>query len=131
VMFLVYFAAARRTNSIAQTVQPPVQIATPNQNQPQPSPSPLPSVEASPVAVTDRRNDAPPPASTRANVSRNPVSTSTQNGSGALIRLSNGSRIEADEVWRTREGVWYRRAGMVTLLKAGQVKAIEQSSRKQ
>jgi hypothetical protein len=42
-----------------------------------------------------------------------------------LIRLNNGARIEADEVWRTKEGVWYRRNGVVTLLKANRVKSIE------
>jgi hypothetical protein len=38
--------------------------------------------------------------------------------------LTSGARIDADEVWRTRDGVWYRRNGMVTLLKRTQVKAI-------
>jgi hypothetical protein len=38
--------------------------------------------------------------------------------------LTSGAKIEADEVWRTRDGVWYRRNGMVTLLKRSQVKTI-------
>jgi hypothetical protein len=38
--------------------------------------------------------------------------------------LTSGGKIEADEVWRTKDGVWYRRNGMVTLLKRGQVKSI-------
>jgi hypothetical protein len=132
-IFLVYFAAARRSQTVAQTVQPVVQLATPIQPaiSPTPPPSPSPSVEASPV--TERRGDSPAPGSTRATVSRNPVSTSSQNApqTGAVIRLSNGARIEADEVWRTKEGVWYRRNGVVTLIKTSQVKAIEKSSRRQ
>ena len=56
-----------------------------------------------------------------------PISTSgpgmIKNGK-AVILLTTGSRIAADEVWRTRDGVWYRRDGIVTLLKRGQVKAI-------
>jgi hypothetical protein len=136
VLFLVYFTAVRRQQSVAQPVQPPVQIAHPIQPDaspiPMPSPSPSPSVEASPAA-TARHSPSPTPASTRASVSKSPVSTSTQAGTqtGALIRLTNGARIEADEVWRTKDGVWYRRNGMVTLLKAGQVRAIERSSRRQ
>ena len=39
-----------------------------------------------------------------------------------MIMLTSGGKIEADEVWRTKDGVWYRRNGMVTLLKRGQVK---------
>jgi hypothetical protein len=38
--------------------------------------------------------------------------------------LTSGGKIEADEVWRTKDGVWYRRNGIVTLLKRGQVKNI-------
>lgn len=130
VAFLVYFAAARRSQPVAQIVQPAVQLATPNPPAMSPTvtPSPSPSVEASPV--TERRSDSQAPGSTRATVSRNPVSTSNQNApqTGAIVRLNNGARIEADEVWRTKEGVWYRRNGVVTLLKISQVKAIEKSS---
>jgi cytoskeletal protein RodZ len=65
-----------------------------------------------------------------ANISPNPVSTSANESAKAgpmLVRLNNGASIEADEVWRTREGVWYRRNGIVTLIKANLVKAIEKS----
>lgn len=134
VMFLVYFAAVRRAQSVAQSIQPAVQVTAPSQPAPVPTltPSPSPSVEPSPV-TTDRRNDSPTPTATRANVSKNPVSTSTRSETqtGALIRLTNGARIEADEVWRTKEGVWYRRNGLITLLKGSQVKAIEKSTQNQ
>lgn len=131
VIFLIYFAAARRPQPVVQVVQPAVQLATPSQPEPSPisTPAPSPSIEASPA---ERRSASPVPSSTRVSMSRNPVSTSTQTGTqtSALIRLTNGSRIEADEVWRTKEGVWYRRNGLVTLLKASQVKAIEKSPRR-
>jgi hypothetical protein len=45
-------------------------------------------------------------------------------GGKPVILLTTGAKIEADEVWRTRDGIWYRRAGMVTLLKRNKVKAI-------
>lgn len=48
----------------------------------------------------------------------------TKLGSKPLILLTSGGKIDADEVWRTRDGVWYRRAGIVTLLKHNRVKAI-------
>jgi len=41
-----------------------------------------------------------------------------------VILLTSGGKIDADEVWRTRDGVWYRKNGIVTLLKPGRVKAI-------
>jgi hypothetical protein len=43
----------------------------------------------------------------------------------AIIRLNNGSAIKADEVWETREGIWYRQGGMVTMLRRSSVRAIE------
>jgi hypothetical protein len=62
-------------------------------------------------------------------VSVGPVSTtelkSAENGGKpVIIRLASGGKVEADEVWRTKEGVWYRRDGVVTLLKSNLVKAI-------
>ena len=44
-------------------------------------------------------------------------------GGKPVIMLTSGGKIEADEVWRTKDGVWYRRNGIVTLLKRGQVKS--------
>ena len=48
----------------------------------------------------------------------------TKLGGKPVILLTTGGKIDADEVWRTRDGVWYRRAGIVTLLKHNRVKAI-------
>ena len=45
-------------------------------------------------------------------------------GGKPVILLTSGGRIDADEVWRTRDGVWYRRNGIVTLLKHNRVKSI-------
>jgi len=69
--------------------------------------------------------------SARVALSSSPVSTGgdekTRRGQ-VTIRLTNGTTIEADEVWETGEGIWYRRRGVVTLLERDQVKAIEKPS---
>lgn len=91
------------------------------------SPYPSPSVEPSPSPVA-KTSPTPRETTDRGVVSTNPVSTGRddRNRSGPVtIRLTNGARIEADEAWRTKEGIWYRRQGMVTLLKRSQVRAIE------
>ena len=111
---------------------------SPTSTQVQPSPTPVivavaptsepsPSPEASPVVSPKSQAQAEQPK--RAAISKDPVSTSADNKtSGPIwIRLSNGARIQADEVWRTKEGVWYRRNGVVTLIKANRVKAIEKA----
>ena len=96
-------------------VPSPSPVASPS---PSPSPSPSASPKASPSIST---------AHTRA--TGDPVSTSgpgigTRQGGKPVIMLTSGGKIDADEVWRTKDGVWYRRNGIVTLLKRGQVKNI-------
>ena len=134
VLFLLYFAAAGKSRSQVEPVVPPVELPALAHAAPTPTPvvSPSPLTQETPSVQTERRNESPTTEPTRAAISRHPVSTGTQNSTqtGAVIRLSNGARIEADEVWRTKDGVWYRRNGLVTLLKASQVKGIERASRR-
>lgn len=91
-----------------------------------PSPSPSEMQESSVKTPSPSRTE---PA--RGVISRSPVSTGNENNpshSAVRIRLTNGATVEADEVWRTKEGVWYRRHGMVTLLKRDRVKAIDRTT---
>ena len=113
-------SAATETST---TVQP---VATPSPVAPSPSPSTSPSPSPSPAA-SPKASPSISTAHTRATV--DPVSTSgpgiaTRQGGKPVIMLTSGGKIEADEVWRTKDGVWYRRNGIVTLLKRGQVKTI-------
>lgn len=128
-VFAIYYGVSqlgRKTSAATQapaTVvpapsQPAVTIPSPSPEN-SPSPSPSPSPKSSPAVVST--------AHTRA--TSDPVSTSgpgiaKRQGGKPVILLTSGGRIDADEVWRTRDGVWYRRNGMVTLLKRGQVKSI-------
>jgi hypothetical protein len=121
----VYYVAIRRTaapeSTLAQAT--PVPTSTPAQT-PFSSPTPQSSIEPSP-SPSPRVSPSPRNSPARGAVSSDPVSTSNQRAGAVTIRLTNGARIEADEVWRAKEGIWYRRNGMVTLLKANTVKAIE------
>ena len=72
--------------------------------------------------VTNNQPDSKP-----LRVSSNPVSTGsdTKPGNGSItIRLTDGSTIQADEVWKTKAGIWYRRKGIVTFLKPNRVRSI-------
>jgi hypothetical protein len=67
------------------------------------------------------------PDSARLRISQNPVSTGdvSKPACGPVtIRFANGSSLQVDEVWRTKAGVWYRRKGIVTLVKADRVRAV-------
>ena len=126
--FAIYYAASKYDNSIKTESIAPVALAQPVVTLPSsspspahaPSPSPSPSVKPSPATISASHSRA----------TTDPVSTSgpgigQRQGGKPVILLTSGAKIEADEVWRTRDGIWYRRNGMVTLLKHRQVKAIQ------
>src|SRR4029077_14497360 len=77
---------------------------------PSPEPSPSPSATPSPTVQEE---------SIPAGLSSGMVSTGgdEKTGHGPItIRLTNGMNVEADEVWQTNDGIWYRRRGVATLL---------------
>lgn len=130
ILFGVYYGLSHKiikapAAQSSKTLPSEPAVAPPQPPLPSPSPVASPSPEASPLTAS---NPSASRKSTSPSSANGPVSTS--GGSGAklggkpVILLSSGGRVAADDVWRTREGVWYRRDGVVTLLKHGQVKAI-------
>ncbi len=128
-VFAIYYGLSRQQQKASAATETPVTVepvaAPPASPSPSPevSPSPSPSIAPSPPSSPEKVSTA----HTRA--TSDPVSTSgpgigTRQGGKPVIMLTSGGKIEADEVWRTKDGVWYRRNGMVTLLKRGQVKTI-------
>lgn len=132
-LVLVYFAISRQTaqenphttssNSSAQQQellnprQPAPRATADASVEPSVEPSPSPSIETpSPQSSVELRNSSP--ISTAASAKGNPV----------VITLNSGATIEADDAWRTGEGIWYRKHGVVSLLDPNNVKAIEKVS---
>ena len=101
---------------------PPPLLSSPSVSaSPSPSPSPSPTPTPTPTPAVKAEH-------ARVAMSTGPVATNVDaaNKRGPVtIRLTDGTTIEADEVWETAEGIWYRRRGLVTLLKRDQVKALE------
>lgn len=115
-------SAATESSTGAQPVATPSPVAPSPTPSAVTSPSPSPSASASPKA-------SPSISTAHTRATGDPVSTSgpgigTRQGGKPVIMLTSGGKIDADEVWRTKDGVWYRRNGIVTLLKRGQVKNI-------
>ncbi len=115
-------SAATETPVTVEPVAAPSATASPSVEV-SPSPSPSPSIEPTPRSSPEKISTA----HTRS--TSDPVSTSgpgigNRQGGKPVIMLTSGGKIDADEVWRTKDGVWYRRNGMVTLLKRAQVKTI-------
>ena len=130
-VFAIYYGLTRQQQKASAATETPVAVepvaapsATPSPSvEVSPSPSPSPSIEPAPRSSPEKVSTA----HTRS--TSDPVSTSgpgmgNRQGGKPVIMLTSGGKIEADEVWRTKDGVWYRRNGMVTLLKRAQVKTI-------
>ncbi len=85
---------------------------------PSPSPSPSPTPTPKPPVKTE---------TARVALSTGPIAATADAGKRGpvTIRLTDGTTIKADEAWETAEGIWYRRRGLVTLLKRDQVRALE------
>jgi hypothetical protein len=131
-VFAIYYGFSRQPQqaSAATESQVTVEPVAPPQVTPLPSPEVSPSPSPSP-SIAPSQKPTPPsqPATAHTRATSDPVSTSgpgigTRQGGKPVIMLTSGGKIEADEVWRTKDGVWYRSNGMVTLLKRGQVKTI-------
>ena len=127
-----YFAVHRRMASRGSEVTTS-QIAV-GQAVATPSPSPSPTIEKSVLnelvateekqSTTNSKLSTAHPIGRRAPVSTGPPRTESQSTSRQVIILTSGGRIEADAAWRTKDGVWYRRNGIVTLLRGNRVRAI-------
>jgi hypothetical protein len=128
--FGIYYGASHRmqqASAAPESSLTPVTVASPTASISTPSPSPVVSPSPSPSPAPKTTATTTSSAHTRA--TSDPVSTSgpgigSRQGAKPVITLSSGGRIEADEVWRTKDGVWYRRNGIVTLVKRAQVKSI-------
>lgn len=128
VVFAIYYGLSRQQPEASAATETPAVVVTPPATpspslEVSPSPSPSPSIAPSPRPSPEKL------ATAHTRSTSDPVSTSgpgigTRQGGKPVIMLTSGGKIEADEVWRTKDGVWYRRNGMVTLLKRAQVKTI-------
>jgi len=124
----VYLIVKARSNRVAISQVMPVQLPAIEKR---PAPSPIvstaivePTPEPTPKTVpTPTRTTVTKSAVSIGPVSTTGVSNKTKSGKPVIL-LTTGGKIEADEVWRAKEGVWYRREGVVTLLKKERVRAI-------
>jgi hypothetical protein len=117
--------APARSSQVASTLTPPMTTAPSvdateaqegGQQTARPSsPSPSPSRASSPVETAARL------------LNNGPISTGgKQSGKQgpAIIRLKDGAAVEADAVWEDKQGVWYRRGGLVSFVDPNRVAAI-------
>jgi cytoskeletal protein RodZ len=98
---------------------------------PEPEVSPSPDAkdqaeaEASP-ATTAENKTAP-----AAQLNEGPISTGQKSTPGdgeaaaqTVIEMTDGSKLDVDAAWEDKQGIWYRRSGLVSFVESSRVKSI-------
>jgi hypothetical protein len=101
---------------------PPAETASPTESPADAEASP----EASPVAPATTTT---PPAA----LNKGPIATGgkyVSTGERAIVKMKDGSTLEADAAWEDAQGIWYRRSGVVSFLDKSRVEAITEPPQK-
>lgn len=98
----------------APQTTPPLENPSPSPEEEQPEASPAPS-EAQRPATTPALNNGPIATGTK---------SAREGGERAIIKMKDGSSVEADAAWEDAQGVWYRRSGLVSFVEKSRVEAI-------
>lgn len=116
----------RASQTQEQAPSRPTQLAAapaPRETQPaeEASPEEEASPSPSPAEVASAPTPAPPPLNT------GPIATGTRQAresERAIIKMKDGSSVEADAAWEDSQGIWYRRSGLVSFVEKSRVEAI-------
>jgi hypothetical protein len=126
----------RHANETKETTSvKPSQVALVPVNNQIPAPSPIPSETASPAEEAASPSPAAPAAATPPPVALNngPIATGTKEAAKsehAIIKMKDGSIVEADAAWEDAQGVWFRRSGLVSFVEKSRVEAITEPQKK-
>ena len=109
--------------SLRATAANPAPTAEPAES-PSPEAEEEAEAEASPQPTADNKAVA-------AELNRGPISTGKKtnlNESEAsvqtVIEMNDGSTLDVDAAWEDKQGIWYRRSGLVSFVESSRVKAI-------
>lgn len=96
--------------------------------EPEESPSPEAEEEAQPEASPQTTEDN---KAVVAEFNRGPISTGkktkteeTEASLQTVIEMNDGSTLDVDAAWEDKQGIWYRRSGLVSFVESSRVKAI-------
>ena len=88
-----------------------------------PSPDPEQQAEASPAENTENKTAA-------VQLNEGPISTgqkASREGDSpgqTVIEMTDGTTLDVDAAWEDKQGIWYRRSGLVSFVDSSRVKAI-------
>jgi hypothetical protein len=118
---------ARHSQTKETTPVKPTQVAAAPANQTQPLEAASPTETASPEPSPTQAPAAPASTPAPAALNNGPIATGSKainNGERAIIKMKDGSSVEADAAWEDAQGVWFRRSGLVSFVERSRVEAI-------
>jgi cytoskeletal protein RodZ len=111
-----------------------VAVAPTNQLAPVEAASPTETESPADAAASPAPSPAAPAATpVPAALNNGPIATggkSIANGERAIIKLKDGSSVEADAAWEDAQGVWFRRSGLVSFVEKSRVEAITEPAQR-
>ena len=112
-----------RAPSLRATVANPAPTAEPEES-PSPEAEEVAEAEASPQVTEENKAVA-------AELNQGPISTGkkaktseSETGLQTVIEMNDGSTLDVDAAWEDKQGIWYRRSGLVSFVESSKVKAI-------
>lgn len=129
--------AATQATEVREKALPNRAVATSN-------PAPTPEPEESPSPDSEEEAEAEPSPATNTEtksasvpLNQGPISTGqkTRTGEGesanqTVIEMTDGSTLDVDAAWEDKQGIWYRRSGLVSFVDSSRVKAISRRDAK-
>ena len=99
------------------------------------APTPEPELSPSPEGSEEAEPEASPPTNTEtatnAQLNQGPISTGQKTSSAdpdsaaqTVIEMNDGSTLDVEAAWEDKQGIWYRRSGLVSFVDSSRVKAI-------
>jgi hypothetical protein len=101
-----------------------------------PAPTAEPEESPSPEAEEEAEAEASPQVTEEnkavtAELNQGPISTGkkakageSETGLQTVIEMNDGSTLDVDAAWEDKQGIWYRRSGLVSFVESSRVKAI-------
>jgi len=145
VLLYILFLAPARQNALEQERRAnetkETKSVTPNQVALVPANGRVPAAETpSPTETESPAEEAPSPSPATpvatpapAALNNGPIATGTKelaNGNHAIIKMKDGSTVEADAAWEDAQGIWFRRSGLVSFVEKSRVEAITEPQQK-
>ena len=144
-LYIVFLAPSRETashdrqnNQNTETTVPKsnqIAVVPPSQLQPSETASPTETESPAEAEASPEASPVAPAAATPVPVVVNhgPIATGGKNtgeGERTIIKMKDGSSLEADAAWEDKQGIWFRRSGVVSFLDKSKVEAITEVSPK-